>query len=161
MIELEEVIRIEKITLTGVFRDLFLLFKRQIQGQELSAEVKVALEGLDRRIQLLEESEYGGLSLDSGEVEAILEAIDLRMGILVERFPCLPKVVDEAKESEESEESFEEKILAVVADHHKGISLVDIGNELGVDWRGLIITANRLVAEKRIDKTESLYYPKT
>jgi gas vesicle protein len=57
--------------------------------------------------------------------------------------------------------SSEDQILEVVAKHPEGIRLVDIGNELGVDWRSLIGAVKPLVDEHRVDKIDNLYYPKT
>jgi len=57
--------------------------------------------------------------------------------------------------------SSEDQILEVVARHPEGIRLVDIGNELGVDWRSLIGSVKPLVDEDRVEKIDNLYYPKT
>ena len=64
--------------------------------------------------------------------------------------------------AEKETEPFPEKqILEVIAGHPEGIKLVDIGNELGVDWRGLISNIKPLIDDGKIDKIESLYYPKS
>lgn len=52
-----------------------------------------------------------------------------------------------------------EQLLRVIRAHLEGIRLVDIGNELGVDWRGLIGLTRTLLDGGRIDKIENLYYP--
>ena len=63
---------------------------------------------------------------------------------------------------EEEAEPFPEKqILEVIAGHPGGIKLVDIGNELGVDWRSLIGNIKPLVDSGKIDKIENLYYPRS
>ena len=63
---------------------------------------------------------------------------------------------------EEEAEPFPEKqILEVIAGHPGGIKLVDIGNELGVDWRSLIGIIKPLVDGGKIDKMENLYYPRS
>lgn len=56
--------------------------------------------------------------------------------------------------------SMELGILGVADRHREGIRLVDIGNELGVDWRTLIGTSKSLVDEGKIDKIDNMYYPK-
>ena len=61
----------------------------------------------------------------------------------------------------EAESSFEKQIPEVIAGHPEGIKLVDIGNELGVDWRGLISIIKPLIDDGKIEKIESLYYPKS
>ena len=54
-----------------------------------------------------------------------------------------------------------EKVLEVVAKYPEGgIRLVDIGNELGVDWRTLIGSTKSLVDEGQVEKIENVYYPK-
>ena len=62
---------------------------------------------------------------------------------------------------EEAALSPEDQILAVVAEHPEGIRLVDIGNELGVDWRGLIGAVKTIVDADRVEKIDNLYYPKS
>ncbi len=57
--------------------------------------------------------------------------------------------------------STEERVKAVIAKYPEGVKLVDIGNELGVDWRGLIGVVKTLVDDYKIDKIDSLYYPKS
>lgn len=56
--------------------------------------------------------------------------------------------------------SVEEEILNIVAGHPEGIRLIDIGNELGIDWRTLIGASRSLVDEDKIEKIDNLYYPK-
>lgn len=51
-----------------------------------------------------------------------------------------------------------ERILRVLRAHPEGIRLVDIGNELGVDWRGLITFTKSLLDEGKIEKIDHLYY---
>ena len=61
---------------------------------------------------------------------------------------------------ESAEPSPEDAVLEVIAKHSEGIRLVEIGNEMGVDWRGLIGVVKPLVDEDRIEKIDNLYYPK-
>jgi len=53
-----------------------------------------------------------------------------------------------------------DKILEVVTRHPEGIKLIDIGNELGVDWRTLIGPVKSLVDEDKVEKIDTVYYPK-
>jgi len=53
----------------------------------------------------------------------------------------------------------EDRILRVLKAHPEGIRLVDIGNELGVDWRGLIALTKALLDEGQAEKIGQLYYP--
>jgi len=61
-------------------------------------------------------------------------------------------------EPEEKRAAEGEQILRVLRAHPEGIRLVDIGNELGVDWRSLITSTKRLLDEGRIEKIDHLYY---
>lgn len=46
----------------------------------------------------------------------------------------------------------------MVEDNPEGIKLSGIGENLGVDWRQLILAANALVEEGRIRKEDRTYY---
>ena len=65
-----------------------------------------------------------------------------------------------AEEEEKADLSPKDQIVGVVTGHPEGIRLVDIGNELGVDWRSLIGSIKPLVDEARVEKIDNLYYPK-
>lgn len=66
----------------------------------------------------------------------------------------------ERKTGEEPEEIIpEERVLRVIRSHPEGIRLVDIGNELGVNWRTFIGAARTLVEEARVEKVDNVYYP--
>lgn len=71
-------------------------------------------------------------------------------------------VVEEAREKPvvEAAPPTEDKILEVIARHSEGIRLIDIGNELGVDWRILIGPSKSLVDAGQVEKIENMYYPK-
>jgi len=61
---------------------------------------------------------------------------------------------------ERAEPSQADRVLEVIAKHPDGIRLADIGNELGADWRSLIGVVKSLVDDSRIEKIDTLYYPK-
>ena len=71
-------------------------------------------------------------------------------------------VVEEAKEEPavEAAPPTKEKILEIISSHPEGIRLIDIGNELGVDWRILIGPSKSLVDGGQVEKIENMYYPK-
>lgn len=72
-----------------------------------------------------------------------------------------PKVETIPSLSEEAESiEVEEIILEIIARHSEGIKLVEIGNELGVDWRTLIGPSKFLVDEGKVEKIDNLYYPR-
>jgi hypothetical protein len=51
-----------------------------------------------------------------------------------------------------------ERVLRIIQAHVDGVRLVDIGNELGVDWRSLIGITKSLLEEGKIEKIDGLYY---
>jgi hypothetical protein len=53
----------------------------------------------------------------------------------------------------------EKEILQVIQGHPEGISIVEIGNELGVDFRRLLGSTDALLASGRIDQVQELFYP--
>jgi hypothetical protein len=53
-----------------------------------------------------------------------------------------------------------ERVFHVVQSHPEGITLVAIGEELGIDWRQLIAPMNLLLAEGRVEKRERSYFPR-
>ena len=66
-----------------------------------------------------------------------------------------------AEESIQPEEAVQvERLLAVIQRHPAGVSIVDIGNELGVDWRSLIATLQPLEEERKIERINTMYYPR-
>jgi len=52
-----------------------------------------------------------------------------------------------------------ERVLSVIQNHPEGIRLVEIGNELGIDWRGLTGIVRSLVDDGKVERIESTYYP--
>jgi len=52
-----------------------------------------------------------------------------------------------------------ERVMHVIAAHPDGVRLVEIGNELGVDWRGLIGAVKFLLDEGKVEKIDNVYYP--
>lgn len=53
----------------------------------------------------------------------------------------------------------EKKILQAIQRHPEGVSIVEIGNELGVDFRRLLGSTDTLLASGQIDQVQELYYP--
>lgn len=53
-----------------------------------------------------------------------------------------------------------ERVVGVVESHPQGITLVEIGKELGIDWRQLIAPINQLLAEGRVEKRDRSYFPR-
>ena len=78
---------------------------------------------------------------------------------VVEEKAAEETVPEEIEVAAEAAPSPEEQVLKVIARYPEGIKLVDIGNELGVDWRSLIGVVKQL--EDRVEKIDNLYYPKS
>jgi hypothetical protein len=53
-----------------------------------------------------------------------------------------------------------EEIVQLLENHPEGLSLVEIGEELGVQWRSLTKTISQLLEEEEIEKEDKTYYPK-
>jgi ElaB/YqjD/DUF883 family membrane-anchored ribosome-binding protein len=64
------------------------------------------------------------------------------------------------KEIEKKPKTQEQKIMEVITGHRDGIKLVDIGNELGVDWRTLIGSVKSIVDAAKVEKIDNVYYPR-
>ena len=54
----------------------------------------------------------------------------------------------------------EERVLEVITRHPEGIRLVDIGNDLGVDWRSLLGISRTIVEEDKVERIDNRYYPR-
>jgi hypothetical protein len=53
----------------------------------------------------------------------------------------------------------EGEVLRVIAGHPEGVGALDIGNELGVDWRRVPAAAGRLVEQAIVDQVAHEFYP--
>ena len=53
-----------------------------------------------------------------------------------------------------------EEIIELLADHPEGLSLVEIGGKLNVEWRLLTKTIKQLLEDEKIIKEDRTYYPK-
>jgi hypothetical protein len=73
--------------------------------------------------------------------------------------PAPPAAASAPEPAQPSKPGRRERVLGTVRAHEDGIRLVDIGNELGVDWRTLVGVTKSLLVEGAIEKIDSLYYP--
>ena len=55
--------------------------------------------------------------------------------------------------------SLDHAVLGVIRNHPDGISPLDIGNELGIDWRSLIPVMRHLVDTGAVDQIDHELYP--
>ena len=56
-------------------------------------------------------------------------------------------------------EALHARVLDILAAHHDGIGVREIGNELGIDWRSLAPVMSGLVAHGFVDQIEQDFYP--
>jgi hypothetical protein len=68
-------------------------------------------------------------------------------------WPQLSKRVDDCDLPEEK------KIFQAIQRHPEGVSIVEIGNELGIDFRRLLASIDTLLASGQIDQVHELFYP--
>jgi hypothetical protein len=53
----------------------------------------------------------------------------------------------------------EAEVLRVITMHPEGVRALDIGNELGVDWRRVPAVARRLVEHDKVEQIAHEFYP--
>jgi len=51
------------------------------------------------------------------------------------------------------------RVLAVIARHPDGIRALDVGNEIGVDWRRVLEATRNLVAAGAVEEVGQNFYP--
>jgi len=51
------------------------------------------------------------------------------------------------------------RVLGVIARHPDGVRALDVGNELGVDWRRVLEATRNLVAAGAVEQVEQNFYP--
>lgn len=54
--------------------------------------------------------------------------------------------------------SEDQRVLAIVREHAEGIGLVNIGNQMGVNWRSLVVVVGRLLKEGEIGRIDGVYF---
>ncbi|MDP2884664.1 MAG: hypothetical protein Q8P51_06550 [Ignavibacteria bacterium] len=53
--------------------------------------------------------------------------------------------------------SEDQRVLAIVREHAEGVGLVDIGNQMGVNWRSLVVVVGRLLKKGEIGRIDGVY----
>lgn len=64
----------------------------------------------------------------------------------------------EATKEELPSTSQSARVINVIRAHPEGIRLLEIGNELGVDWRSLTKVMKSLVDSGQVEKMDDVYY---
>ncbi len=85
--------------------------------------------------------------------------IALGIAVFLARLGGLFSPSKRAKATPEVEE-LAARALEVITAHRDGIALVELGRELGLDWRQLIAPINHLLREGRVEKRGRLYFPR-
>ena len=131
---------------------------RQTMG-ELAADIRQASrnwkEGLKKKPPSI-----GGVTGWAGEaieeVAGATVAVEEPPRVVPAEEPTAGVTVEEEPAVRGSSEA--ERVLAVIRAHPDGIRLVEIGNELGVDWRSLIAVVRVLMDEGEVEKIDNVYY---
>jgi hypothetical protein len=69
------------------------------------------------------------------------------------------RVILPAARASRADDWLEAEVLRVIARHPEGVRALDIGNELGVDWRRVPAVAGRLVAHAMVEQIAHEFYP--
>ena len=92
-------------------------------------------------------------SRDSGTPQQAARGAGDSLGMLNE-WPQLPELPDNDCDLPE-----EKRLLRAIQRHPEGVSILEIGNEIGVDFRRLLGSADMLLASGQIDQVHELFYP--
>jgi len=57
-------------------------------------------------------------------------------------------------------EPVDAQVLRAIERHPHGVRAIDIGNELGLDWREVLGVARSLVQAGRVDEVQNEFYPR-
>ena len=111
-------------------------------------------------------SALGGLLIAVGILAVLIgvgggiERLGRRRSVSIEwqRPPAPPEEPSEPLRPQIEETA--RRVLEVIERHPEGVRLVQIGEELGIDWRLLIAPINHLLERGRIRKEDRLYFPR-
>jgi hypothetical protein len=73
--------------------------------------------------------------------------------------PGAEAALDRAECAGGADDWLEAEVLRVIARHPEGVRALDIGNELGVDWRRVPAVADRLVEHAMVEQIAHEFYP--
>ena len=66
--------------------------------------------------------------------------------------PAAPEIAADA-------EPLQARVLRVISAHPEGVRALDVGNELGVDWRGVLEMTRALVDAGAVEQVDHQFYP--
>jgi hypothetical protein len=64
-----------------------------------------------------------------------------------------------ARDTERTDDELQAHILRVIRRHPEGITALDVGNALGIDWRRVVVIAPTLVDAGQVDQVGQVFYP--
>jgi hypothetical protein len=70
---------------------------------------------------------------------------------------CAESIVDGSTAASEPPEV---QVLRAIDRHPHGVRAIDIGNELGLDWRQVLAVARSLVQAGKVDEVQNEFYPR-
>ena len=86
--------------------------------------------------------------------------VEVALPVEDEAIPVEEEVSEEETASAEGDrEELQNQMLSLINSHADGLKLVDLGEELGVPWRSLVLLARNLVESGQVTKVDVFYYP--
>jgi hypothetical protein len=73
--------------------------------------------------------------------------------------PGAAPVPESVESADGADDWLEAEVLRVITRHPEGVRALDIGNELGVDWRRVPVVAGRLVDHAMVEQIAHEFYP--
>lgn len=64
-----------------------------------------------------------------------------------------------ARDAEDAVELLQEEVLRAIRAHPEGIRALDLGNELGIDWRWVLGVTAGLIEQGKVEQVEQEFYP--
>jgi hypothetical protein len=135
---------------------------RQELVQELRDAAQATLGELVADRHQAHQNWTAGLKKKSASETVTVEAVAAQVAMAAEAVVAETAAPVEAQPEGETVRPLplEERVLEVIARHAEGIRLVDIGNDLGVDWRSLLGISRTIVDEDKVERIDNLYYLK-
>jgi hypothetical protein len=138
--------------IVGAIRDTAM--RRWTSAQRLRADTRVRLTRQRARRQTMARSMRQTLQQGRSTALASLRST-LGPGLL-------PPLLWEASPSQDrtaGNDRLRADVLRVVQDHAEGITAVDVGNELGIDWRRVLDVGRTLAEGGLVDQVEHAFFP--
>jgi len=66
---------------------------------------------------------------------------------------------ESAGDADATAQRLQARVLRVIENHPEGVCALDLGNELGVDWRGVLGITRTLMDAGKVEQVEHEFYP--